>query len=317
MALQSRSAPLVVLSAYNGSRFLPRQLESLQAQTIPFRALLRDDGSTDDTPQCLSALCQQDSRFLLSPSSGEHLGVTGAFRALMLEAAAQQTDVALCDQDDWWHPEKLQALQSALADAEAAFGAETPLLVHSDGRVVNASGDVLYGSLMRHQGWRMTARSLPELLMQNNVTGCMLMMNAALCRLSAAHMPPSGLHMHDWFIALTAAAFGQIIPVSTPLVDYRLHDQNVMGASRSGLMHRMLMAAAQPERIRARLRLSWENAALFAHAYEGLLPTESQEVLDDFLQIPQQRKWQRICALQRGNFRMQRPVTQLAALLFA
>ena len=131
--------------------------------------------------------------------------------ALMREAADSGAPVALCDQDDIWHPDKLTRLHAALSDAEARFGADTPILVHSDARIVDADGRPLHASLWRHQGWNPAAPSLPELLVQNNVTGCLLMMNAPLCRLCAQHQPTGDLHMHDWFIALTAAAFGRII----------------------------------------------------------------------------------------------------------
>ena len=208
----TRKPPLVLLTAYNGAAYLPAQLSSLCAQVVSFTAILRDDGSADDTPALLAAQCHQDARFRLSPTSGVHLGAVCGFFALMREAADSGAPVALCDQDDIWHPDKLTRLHAALSDAEARFGTDTPILVHSDARIVDANGQPLHASLWRHQGWNPAAQSLPELLVQNNVTGCLLMMNAPLCRLCAQHQPTGDLHMHDWFIALTAAAFGRGLP---------------------------------------------------------------------------------------------------------
>ena len=219
----TRKPPLVLLTAYNGAAYLPAQLSSLCAQAVSFTAILRDDGSADDTPALLAAQCHQDARFRLSSTSGVHLGAVGGFFALMREAADSGAPVALCDQDDIWHPDKLTRLHAALSDAEARFGADTPILVHSDARIVDADGRPLHSSLWRHQGWNPAAQSLPELLVQNNVTGCLLMINAPLCRLCAQHQPTGDLHMHDWFIALTAAAFGRIIPIPAALADYRQH----------------------------------------------------------------------------------------------
>lgn len=312
-----RKPPLVLLTAYNGAAYLPAQLSSLRAQTIPFTAILRDDGSSDDTPALLSAQCQQDARFRLAPTSGTHLGAVGGFLALMREAADSDADVALCDQDDLWHPDKLACLQSALSDAEARFGADTPILVHSDARIVDADGHPLHTSLWRHQGWNPAAQTLPELLVQNNVTGCLLMMNAPLCRLCAAHMPVQGLHMHDWFIALTAAAFGRIIPISAPLADYRQHGTNAMGASPAGLFRRSLSALHTPDRIRARIALSYRNAAQFQQAYGALLPEDAQKVLSDFARIPQMGKLARVRALRKGRFRMQSKAARVGMALFA
>lgn len=189
----TRKPPLVLLTAYNGAAYLPAQLSSLCAQAVSFTAILRDDGSADDTPALLAAQCHQDARFRLSPTSGVHLGAVGGFFALMREAADSGAPVALCDQDDIWHPDKLTRLQAALSDAEARFGADTPILVHSDARIVDADGRPLHASLWRHQGWNPAAQSLPELLVQNNVTGCLLMMNAPLCRLCDAR----GMNPHQ------------------------------------------------------------------------------------------------------------------------
>lgn len=311
----TRTPPLVLLTAYHGARYLPAQLASLRAQTISFTALLRDDGSSDETQFLLDAQCASDARFRLSPSSGQHLGAVGGFRALMREAAQLGTDVALCDQDDCWHPDKLARLQSALSDAEDRFGADTPLLVHCDARIIDRDGHVLHESLWQHQGWDPAAVTLPALLMQNNVTGCLLMMNAALCRLCAAHMPESGLHMHDWFIALTAAAFGRIVPLPSALADYRQHGGNAMGASGGGLLSRSLAALKTPSRVRARIALSYRNAAQFAQAYGDLLPTEARQTLDRLAEIPAMGKWQRMRALRRGGFRMQSFPAQAGLLL--
>lgn len=253
LEMVTRKPPLVLLTAYNGAAYLPAQLSSLCAQAVSFTAILRDDGSADDTPALLAAQCHQDARFRLSPTSGAHLGAVGGFFALMREAADSGAPVALCDQDDIWHPDKLTRLHAALSDAEARFGTDTPILVHSDARIVDANGQPLHASLWRHQGWNPAAQSLPELLVQNNVTGCLLMMNAPLCRLCAQHQPTGDLHMHDWFIALTAAAFGRIVPIPAALADYRQHGTNAMGASTSGLFRRSLTALRTPDRIRARI----------------------------------------------------------------
>ncbi len=313
----ARPAPMVLLAAYQGEKYLPEQLSSLQAQTISFTALLRDDGSRDATRSLLTAIAESDSRFRMSASSGQHLGAVGAFRALIREAALSGRDTALCDQDDIWHPEKLHVLQDALDAAEAQYGADTPLLVHCDGRVIDAQGNVLCESLRRHQGWSTSAVSLSQLLAQNNVTGCMLMMNAPLCRLCAEHMPESGVFMHDWFIALTAAAFGHVIPVDRQLVDYRQHGSNVMGASNGGLMRRAWQAFRQPARIRKRLQLSYDNAAMIQAAYGSELPKDAQQIIGNFLSIPSARKFKRIRLLIQGDFLMQCTLTRIAALLFA
>ena len=146
LEMVTRKPPLVLLTAYNGAAYLPAQLSSLCAQAVSFTAILRDDGSADDTPALLAAQCHQDARFRLSPTSGVHLGAVGGFFALMREAADSGAPVALCDQDDIWHPDKLTRLHAALSDAEARFAAALALGI-PDGLAVEQ--DLAFGRLQQ------------------------------------------------------------------------------------------------------------------------------------------------------------------------
>lgn len=305
----------VLLAAYNGERFLPAQLASLQAQNhADFRVLWRDDGSFDGTAALLRAISQADGRFMASQAQQTHLGAIGSFLTLMQQDDAPYS--ALCDQDDVWHADKLSRCLSAMQAAEAQYGADTPLLVHHDCRVVDADGAMLHGSFFRHQGWDGSACALPRLLVQNNVTGCTCLMNAALRRLVAEHASAGALFMHDWFIALTAAAFGQIVFVDAPLLDYRQHGTNVMGASRTGLLRRGMKALSAPEHARERIALTYRYARMFRTAYGGTLPAEARAVIDGYLAIEGLPKLKRIAALQKGGYLMQSRITRAGQCLF-
>lgn len=123
----------VLLTAYNGSAHLPALLDSLRAQTDPdFVVLLQDDGSGDDTVSLLSAVCAEDSRFSFGAEQGRHLGAAGNFLSLVRQADADY--VLLCDQDDLWEEDKIAVLKQAIAETEAEYGPETPILVHSEDR---------------------------------------------------------------------------------------------------------------------------------------------------------------------------------------
>lgn len=70
LEMVTRKPPLVLLTAYNGAAYLPAQLSSLRAQVVSFTAILRDDGSADDTPALLAAQCHQDARSVYRPPAG-------------------------------------------------------------------------------------------------------------------------------------------------------------------------------------------------------------------------------------------------------
>ncbi len=305
----------ILLAAYNGDKYLPQQLASLQAQTYEdFRILWQDDGSTDDTAALLRAASDGAARIRPGTQQGQHLGAAGNFLSLMVQDDAPYT--TLCDQDDVWHAEKLARCMQAMQTAEARYGTDTPLLVHHDSRVVSADGTVLHESFFRHQGWDGSACTLPRLLVQNNVTGCTCLMNAALRRLVAEHAQAEKLFMHDWFIALTAAAFGQIIFINEPLLDYRQHSTNALGASRTSLLRRGLAALRMPQKAKERIALTYRHARMFRDAYSGMLPENARSCLDRFIAIESQSKFRRIQSLSRGGYLMQSPITRLGQMLF-
>lgn len=304
----------VLLAAYQGEPWLSGQIASLQEQTEGFRVLWQDDGSTDGTMNMLETVSASDPRFDPASQQGQHLGAAGNFLSLMAQDDAPCT--ALCDQDDLWQPDKLRRCLTALQAAEARYGADTPLLVHHDCRVVDADGSVLHGSFFRHQGWDPRANTLPRLLVQNNVTGCTCVMNAALRRLVAEHARAEEIFMHDWFIALTAAAFGHIVFVDEPLVDYRQHGANVLGASRTGLFRRGLAALRAPGRARERIALTYRQARAFRSMYADALPQEAAAIVDGYIALESLPKLRRVIALKQGGYLMQSRITRLGQLLF-
>ena len=305
----------VLLAAYNGADYLPQQLATLRAQTgVDFRVLWQDDGSADATADVLLAAAQSDDRFRPGLHQGQRLGAAGNFLSLLRQDDAPYA--ALCDQDDLWQPDKLARCLAAMQEAEAACGADTPILVHHDCRVVSADGSVLHSSFFRHQGWDGGANALPQLLVQNNVTGCTCLMNAALRRLVAEHAQAERIFMHDWFIALTAAAFGRIVSVDAPLVDYRQHGRNVLGASPHSLVRRALAALRTPERARERIRLTYRQARAFREAYGDALPADAAAIVDGYLATQALPKMQRMAALKRGGYLMQSRIARMGQRLF-
>ena len=306
---------LILLAVYNGEKHLPALLDSLKSQTeTEFSVLVQDDGSEDGTPALLEELFRTDSRFILGAESGRHLGAAGNFLSLIRQADADF--VLLCDQDDVWMPEKVAVLKQAMADAAARYGKDTPLLVHSDCSLIDDSGKQVGESFFRHQGWDPSAVTLPRLLVQNNVTGCTLVMNRPLCRLVAEHGRARDLFMHDWFIALTAAAFGHIVFVNRPLTAYRQHENNEIGASRLGLLSRGVRALAGRKKAKRRIMLTYTHTQVFCRMYGDLLPEEAKEMASAYLATRSMRKIPRVLSVRRLGCTMQSPVTRIGQIIF-
>ena len=305
----------VLMACYNGARFLPEQLISLRAQDDPcFRVVMQDDGSQDATPEILRQLCLADGRFTLGEEQGRGFGAIGNFWSLMRQTGAPY--IALCDQDDFWHPDRLSRCRQAMERAERQYGEKTPILVHSDCALIAADGHPLHASFFDHQGWDRSAITFKRLLVQNNVTGCTMLMNQPLRQLALAHGDPAQMVMHDWFLALTAAAFGHVVIVDAPLVDYRQHGANVKGASQTGLMRRGVKARGMWEKGKARVALTYRQAERFRDMYGDALPDRARKNIAAYLATEKMGKIQRVLTVQKQGYTMQSAVTRLGQMVF-
>ena len=304
----------ILLAVYKGEAFLRPQLESLSAQTFSdFAVLWQDDGSEDRTPEILSEYGKRDRRFRAGTEQGKHLGAAANFLSLLRQSEGDY--LLFCDQDDIWEKEKVETLLKACRQAESKHPGQ-PVLVHSDASIIDQDGRETAPSFFRLQGWDPGAVHLNQLLVQNNATGCMMLLNRSLASLIIQHGNPEKMFMHDWFIALTAAAFGQVVFVDIPLTRYRQHGHNVIGASHSSLLQRGLRALSQRKAARERIALTYSHTRAFREAFGESLPPEARRLTECYLETQSMGKLRRIITVYRLGCRMQNPVTRFGQILF-
>lgn len=231
-ALVISPAPIeVLLATWNGGPYLEPLLQSIRAQTLPpQRLLVRDDGSSDGTAQRLQQLALQWPDWLILLPAGKRLGSTGNFAALL--AASTAPYLALADQDDLWDPRKLERNLELLLQMEASRPAPIPVLVHSDLRLIDGQGQPIAPSFLRHQRLNPSHCSSDALVLQNVVTGCSCLFNRPL--LDRALPFPTAVTQHDHWLALVASRCGLIGMCPEPLLSYRQHGRNAIGASGAG-----------------------------------------------------------------------------------
>lgn len=213
----------VVLATYNGERYLPEFLASLAAQTQrPGRIVLRDDGSSDGSVDCVERWAAAEG-IALQRVGGPRLGPARSFLAAL--RASPPADVHfLADQDDVWLPTKLQRGAEALAAAAPG----QPTLYATRLQVVDAALQPLRLSDTPRR------LSFPSAACESLLTGCTMALNEPLRRL-VSRAEPQTPAMHDWWLYLVAAAAGQVIFDPTPTVLYRQHGANVVGIGSRGV----------------------------------------------------------------------------------
>lgn len=215
----------ILLSTYNGARFLQAQLESFSAQHYGNWILhWRDDGSTDDSVAMIRSYAEAlpPGRCVESPSSGPHMGAAESFLTLLGECADADA-IAFADQDDVWLPRKLQNAVEHIAEA-----GEHPVLYCARQLLVD---EALRGQKLSIMHDR--APGFPASLAQNIATGNTLVMNRAAAALVAGMKPPEHT-VHDWWSYIVVSACGgRIIFDARPQVLYRLHPHNLIGSAHS------------------------------------------------------------------------------------
>ena len=218
----------VLLSTYNGEKYLPRQLESLVAQQgVEVELLVRDDGSQDTTTAILD---EWQNKGLLSWYKTANLGPGKSFMEL-LQTAKAGSYYAFCDQDDVWLPNKLRVTMDKMKEVELANPGK-PVIVHTDMHVVDENLNIIHDSFWRSSGLRPDIlRTFPFLCICNCVNGCTIVMNDIARKLILDKYVEHDVIIHDVISALTVAYHGGIIDyVNLPTVLYRQHSSNVVGA---------------------------------------------------------------------------------------
>lgn len=218
----------ILLSTYNGGLYIKELLQSLFAQTYKeWRLIVRDDGSTDNTLDIVEnyASRHKDRIILLKDGKGR-LGPCQSFAALLEYSPAPY--MMFCDQDDVWLPNKIELTLNAMRKLEAKHKG-TPILVHTDLKVVDERLNPLAESFWKYQHINPALTRLNNLLLINVGTGCAMMLNMPLKK--AALPIPSEAILHDWWLMLVASSLGRIEHISTPTTLYRQHGKNDIGTA--------------------------------------------------------------------------------------
>ncbi len=232
----------VLVATLNGEKYLDAQLESLVNQTYrDLRIVIRDDGSSDKTMQIIDKYREiYSDKIEVCPTSSSTGSIAGSFLKLLEEYTDDY--VMLSNQDDIWLPEKVEKTLLAMKKAEDRLSADTPLLVHTDLYFTDEKLKKLSDSFVNFQRLSPNMTELNNMLMQNSITGCTVMINRALKE--RLFVLPH-FSSPDWWLGIIAAAFGEIIFLNTPTVLHRRHSCTKKAIEQVGAGYKIIFKQAE------------------------------------------------------------------------
>lgn len=221
----------VLLSTFNGSRFLSQQLESLVLQDYPnLSIIIRDDGSTDNTVEVINdfiSLTKADISLVL----GNNIGSSQSFYELLNISNADF--VMFCDQDDYWLPTKVSETLNKIANKDQA----EPMAVFTDLYVTNSELEILSDSMLKNDQKMKPSYLLKKplfMVAQNPVAGCTMLINRSAKILVLEYGKiPNGL-LHDHCFSSIINLFGSVYYLDKPTIYYRQHGLNQVGGLHVG-----------------------------------------------------------------------------------
>jgi glycosyltransferase involved in cell wall biosynthesis len=262
----------VAMCTYNGERFLAQQLASIARQSRPPDELVVcDDRSTDRTVAMIREFAASVRYPVRVFENAHNLGVAANFeQAIRL---CEGNLIALADQDDIWHPIRLERSEEELA-AHPEAG-----LIFSDADVIDdknqPTGATLWQrlSFMGKREQDLLAGRYLVLAKHRFVTGATVMMRATL---RDRCLPIGKGWIHDEWIAMIAAAFCDLRPIAQPLIQYRIHPSQEVGF-KNKLEQRAQQASREAKH--------WERLAESVKELEQLCDVLSAMTLDEGRQV--------------------------------
>lgn len=214
----------VVVTTYNGEKYILKQLNSIANQTLcADEVIILDDKSTDSTQAIVNDFLasvdrrKTNWRFIQNENN---LGYSLNFYKGIKEATGGL--IFLCDQDDIWHPTKLEKMSEAMKTSDAT-------LISCRYDLIDGDGEKIENAKIRYNDHNNDGSLTP--LCAKEMVGCSMLRGCSICfkaeiKPYLADLDLSHLLSHDWLISIISALTGKVYWLNLALFDYRLHDKN-------------------------------------------------------------------------------------------
>jgi len=305
----------ILLAAYNGEKYIAEQIESLLSQTFQdFKLYICDDKSTDETFSIVTGYASKNPEQIIVSQNEENVGGS-KFNFIKMLIDHKDDYIMLCDQDDVWLPEKIEKSLAKIKDMEKEYGAAMPVLVHTNLTVVDDDLNVISQSYEKMSNKDFEKNALNYTVTMNNAAGCTIICNRALVDLIQAQ--PEFLVMHDWWLSLTAAAFGKIGVIHEPAILYRQHRDNDSGAKKVLSFKYVYFVLTHLKKMASMIDDSYKQAGSFLDMFTDKLPAESIALLSAYKSIPELSRVKKLRTIMKYRTYMHGAARKIAQIMIA
>ena len=284
----------VVMGTYNGERHIQEQITSiLQQSQPPAEIVVCDDASTDSTPDILTHLRASSNVPIVIHRNDTRLGFSDNF--LKAAQLAQYPYIAFSDQDDRWHPAKLQQARTALDRYDAAMSTHQVVLMSAQGEPIGLDSQMI------------TQTRLIEPLTADPFGvyfGFTMMIDRRLLDLLPAdrrgpdNHRPSQVLSHDRWAFFLATNFTRSVALADPLASYRQHSAQTFGVKRVSLTQRFMNKVAEgPPRLQFFAGLADDRCQLL----QEFQPDTDGPLVDVPTWQAAARRWEAVAAMCRAR----------------
>jgi len=218
----------VVLATFNGERYLPAQLQSLVAQTLPpAEIIICDDGSSDGTLEIAETFAKSSAIKTTVFQNARRLGYGENF--LQAAKRASEDYISFCDQDDIWYPNKIERSIVELKRSGAYLCVHSVRLISTEGQPLGfvkpgPPTDKVFDPLTLHP-WALF-RGFTQTFDRR-------LLSVIATDLRGNDLEVTTLVSHDRWISFLASSLGKVVTIAEPLADYRQHQSNQFGYKRT------------------------------------------------------------------------------------
>lgn len=223
----------VALGTYNGEAYIKEQLNSILTQSIkPDEIVICDDGSTDMTLKIAEEILGSCNVKFIIEKNESNLGVTKNFEKIL--SLTTGDIIFFSDQDDIWKSNKVEVILKRFNNnSKCNLVFTNATLVDKNRKKFKAS---LWDTVNFSHSISNNEDMLDILLNRCVVTGATMAIKRELyeqCR------PFPKAWLHDGWLALNAALNDGVESIPMELIEYRQHDNNVVGVTSNDIIKKI------------------------------------------------------------------------------